>query len=52
MVDHPKLKPIAPLSATEVERLLHLDVAAHLATIDPSGFPRITPIWFHLIISS
>ena len=39
-------KPIAPLSSAEVESLLRLDVPAHLATIDPSGHPRITPIWF------
>ena len=39
-------KPIAPLSGDEVERLLGLDVPAHLGTIDPSGHPRITPIWF------
>ena len=39
-------KPIAPLSVDKVERLLGLDVPAHLGTIDPSGHPRITPIWF------
>jgi len=39
-------KPIAPLSTAEIESLLRLDVPAHLATIDPSGYPRITPIWF------
>lgn len=26
--------------------LLSLDVPARLATLDPDGFPRITPIWF------
>lgn len=39
-------KPIARLSEGEVERLLGLDVPAHLGTIDRSGHPRITPIWF------
>jgi nitroimidazol reductase NimA-like FMN-containing flavoprotein (pyridoxamine 5'-phosphate oxidase superfamily) len=39
-------KPIARLSEREVERLLGLDVPAHLGTIDPSGHPRVTPIWF------
>ena len=39
-------KPIARLSEDEVERLLGLDRPAHLATIDPTGHPRITPIWF------
>jgi nitroimidazol reductase NimA-like FMN-containing flavoprotein (pyridoxamine 5'-phosphate oxidase superfamily) len=41
-----KPKPIAPLSTAEIERLLQLDIPAHLATIDTSGYPRITPIWF------
>lgn len=39
-------KPIAQLSSAEIEHLLRLDVPAHLASIDPSGYPRITPIWF------
>jgi nitroimidazol reductase NimA-like FMN-containing flavoprotein (pyridoxamine 5'-phosphate oxidase superfamily) len=39
-------KSIAPLSSSEIERLLRLDVPARLATIDRSGYPRITPIWF------
>lgn len=37
---------IRKLDQREVDELLLLDVPAHLATIDPSGFPRITPIWF------
>ncbi len=41
-----KPKPIGPLSSAAIESLLQLDVPAHLATIDPSGYPRITPIWF------
>jgi nitroimidazol reductase NimA-like FMN-containing flavoprotein (pyridoxamine 5'-phosphate oxidase superfamily) len=34
------------LSEGEIAELLALDVPAHLATVDPQGFPRITPIWF------
>lgn len=34
------------LTDDEIERLINLDVPAHLGTIDPEGFPRITPIWF------
>ncbi len=34
------------LDEREIDQLLALDFPAHLATIDPSGFPRITPIWF------
>src|SRR6266536_3573575 len=26
--------------------LLGLDTPAHLGTLDPAGYPRITPIWF------
>ncbi len=34
------------LKDDEVERLLALDVPARLATLQPDGFPRVTPIWF------
>lgn len=34
------------LSDQEIQRLLNLDVPAHLGTIDAKGFPRITLIWF------
>lgn len=34
------------LSDEEVSEMLALDIPARLATIDPDGFPRITPIWF------
>src|SRR5919204_4848772 len=37
---------IRRLSPPEIEELLQLDVPAHLATLDPDGFPRITPLWF------
>ena len=30
----------------EINKVLALDVPAHLATIDRDGSPRITPIWF------
>ena len=41
------MKPqIKRLSGPEIDELLALDVPAHLATIDPDGYPRITPIWF------
>jgi nitroimidazol reductase NimA-like FMN-containing flavoprotein (pyridoxamine 5'-phosphate oxidase superfamily) len=39
----PKIKPLAH---DEVEELLAMDIPAHLATLDPDGYPRITPIWF------
>lgn len=32
------------LSKEEIAELLALGVPAHLATVDPRGFPRITPI--------
>jgi nitroimidazol reductase NimA-like FMN-containing flavoprotein (pyridoxamine 5'-phosphate oxidase superfamily) len=38
--------PIARLSQPQIDDLLRLEVPAHLASIDPSGFPRVTPIWF------
>ena len=28
------------------DKLLQLDVSAHLGTLDRAGYPRITPIWF------
>jgi nitroimidazol reductase NimA-like FMN-containing flavoprotein (pyridoxamine 5'-phosphate oxidase superfamily) len=38
--------PVRTLSQQEVAHLLNLTIPAHLATLDPAGFPRITPIWF------
>ena len=38
--------PLRRLSQREIEHLLRLAIPAHLATLDPAGFPRITPIWF------
>jgi hypothetical protein len=34
------------LDEAELDALVELDAVAHLATIAPSGFPRVTPIWF------
>jgi nitroimidazol reductase NimA-like FMN-containing flavoprotein (pyridoxamine 5'-phosphate oxidase superfamily) len=34
------------LSDEEIEALLALDIPARLATIDPHGFPHVTPLWF------
>ena len=38
--------PLRKLSQQETVHLLNLAIPAHLATLDPAGFPRITPIWF------
>ncbi|WP_194817439.1 pyridoxamine 5'-phosphate oxidase family protein [Nocardia sp. XZ_19_385] len=35
-----------PLRQAEIAGLLADDTIAHLATIDPSGYPHVTPIWF------
>ncbi len=40
------LTPLRTLSPQERAHLLNLAIPAHLATLDPAGFPRITPIWF------
>lgn len=34
------------LSSEEFEALVSRDVVAHLATVDESGYPNVTPIWF------
>jgi hypothetical protein len=34
------------ISGEEIAALLALDVPARLATLEPNGFPRITPLWF------
>ncbi len=38
--------PLRTLTPQEIAYLLTLAIPAHLATLDPAGFPRITPIWF------
>jgi len=35
-----------PLTQQEIADLTSLAIPAHLATLDPVGFPRIIPIWF------
>ena len=37
---------VRKLTPQEVADLTALAIPAHLATLDPAGFPRITPIWF------
>ncbi len=38
--------PARTLTPQERADLLNLAIPAHLATLDPAGFPRIIPIWF------
>jgi nitroimidazol reductase NimA-like FMN-containing flavoprotein (pyridoxamine 5'-phosphate oxidase superfamily) len=38
--------PARPLTRQERADLTSLVMPAHLATLDPAGFPRIIPIWF------
>ena len=38
--------PARPLTRQEIADLTSLAIPAHLATLDPAGFPRIIPIWF------
>ena len=38
--------PARTLTPQEIADLLNLAIPAHLATLDPAGFPRIIPIWF------
>jgi nitroimidazol reductase NimA-like FMN-containing flavoprotein (pyridoxamine 5'-phosphate oxidase superfamily) len=40
------IKPPRPLTPDEVAALLALDLPARLASVDSSGFPHITPLWF------
>ena len=35
-----------PLTAQEITSLLASDVVARVATIDPAGYPHVTPLWF------
>lgn len=35
-----------PLNDEEVSNLLASDTVAHLATMDASGYPHVTPLWF------
>lgn len=38
--------PARRLSPQEIAGVLKLAIPAHLATLDPAGFPRIIPLWF------
>jgi nitroimidazol reductase NimA-like FMN-containing flavoprotein (pyridoxamine 5'-phosphate oxidase superfamily) len=38
--------PARPLTQQERADLASLAIPAHLATLDPAGFPRVLPIWF------
>jgi nitroimidazol reductase NimA-like FMN-containing flavoprotein (pyridoxamine 5'-phosphate oxidase superfamily) len=38
--------PARRLSPQEIADVLNLVIPAHLATLDPTGFPRIIPLWF------
>jgi PPOX class probable F420-dependent enzyme len=35
-----------PLTPTELDGVLGLDVPGYLGTLDKEGYPQITPIWF------
>lgn len=38
--------PARRLLPQEMADVLNLAIPAHLATLDPAGFPRIVPLWF------
>jgi len=40
------IRPPRALSATEIDALLDAAVPARIATVDRSGFPHVTPLWF------
>ena len=46
MTPHDQPAPARPLTQHEIADLLAQAVPAHLATLDPAGFPRVIPIWF------
>lgn len=37
---------VRKLTPEEVAELTDLAIPAHLATLDPAGFPRVVPLWF------
>jgi len=37
---------VRKLTPQEVADVMALAIPAHLATLDPAGFPRVVPIWF------
>ncbi len=46
MATHESTPPTRRLLPQEIADLLNLAIPAHLATLDPAGFPRIVPLWF------
>ena len=46
MTPHDQPALARPLTQHEIADLLAQAVPAHLATLDPAGFPRVIPIWF------
>ena len=46
MATHDTPPPTRTLTQQEITDVLNLAIPAHLATLDPAGFPRVIPIWF------
>ena len=46
MTANDPLTPVRKLTPQEVADLTALAIPAHLATFDPTGFPRVLPLWF------
>jgi nitroimidazol reductase NimA-like FMN-containing flavoprotein (pyridoxamine 5'-phosphate oxidase superfamily) len=46
MAAHDSPSPARPLTEQEIADLTGLAIPAHLATLDPAGFPRVIPLWF------
>jgi len=46
MATHDTPPPTRTLTHQEMTDILNLAIPAHLATLDPAGFPRVIPIWF------
>lgn len=46
MATHDLSPSTRPLTSQEIADLTGLAIPAHLATLDPAGFPRVLPIWF------
>jgi len=46
MATHDTPPTTRTLTQQEMTDVLNLAIPAHLATLDPAGFPRVIPIWF------
>jgi len=46
MAANDPLAPVRKLTPQEVADLTALAIPAHLAMLDPTGFPRVIPLWF------